>query len=244
MTIELIGVGFGRTGTDSTKEALNQLGYPCNHMHEVLAQARTHLPFWDRVAQSEPGSQHDWSQVFANYRATVDNPAACVWRELMEAYPDAKVLLTLHPKGPEAWYESTIETIYSPESRWQWKVMRTFLPPIRRMGRMTSLLIWKRFHENTMGDREKAIERYSRHVEDVKAAVPEDQLLVFKASEGWEPLCSFLGEPVPEGPFPRTNDRAQMQKQLKKMELGAYIVLAALALITIGIGWAALSLLR
>ena len=243
MTIELIGVGFGRTGTDSTKEALNQLGYPCYHMHEVLAQARTHLPFWVEVSRTPPGTQHDWSRVFANYRATVDNPAACVWRELMEAYPDAKVLLTLHPKGPEAWYQSTIETIYAPEKRWQWKLMRAVLPPIRMMGQMTSGLIWNRFHENTMEDREQAIARYLRHIEDVKAAVPEDRLLVFKASDGWEPLCSFVGEPVPERPFPRTNDRAQMQKQLRKMEMGAYAVLAALVLLVAGIGFGIYSLL-
>ena len=80
MPLDIIGVGFGRTGTDSTRAALNRLGYPCYHMFEVLENRanKTHLDFWKRVAESPPGTQHGWEEVFANYRATVDNPAACV----------------------------------------------------------------------------------------------------------------------------------------------------------------------
>ena len=60
---------------------------------------KTHLDFWRKIANSPPGSEQDWNQVFAKYTATVDFPGCSVWRELMAAYPDAKVLLTLHPKG-------------------------------------------------------------------------------------------------------------------------------------------------
>jgi hypothetical protein len=85
------------------QQALNRLGWPCYHMKEVLANGRSHMDFWEEVSRSEPGSQHDWERVYADYKATVDNPGACVWRELLAAYPEAKVILTLHPKGPEAW---------------------------------------------------------------------------------------------------------------------------------------------
>lgn len=104
MALKIIGAGFGRTGTLSAYTALNQLGFPCYHMFEVLENKdnASHLDFWRGVANTEPGAQHDWEQVFANYTAAVDNPASCVWRELMQAYPQAKVLLTLHPRGAEA----------------------------------------------------------------------------------------------------------------------------------------------
>jgi hypothetical protein len=37
MALEVIGAGFGRTGTESTKLALEMLyGKPCYHMAEVL----------------------------------------------------------------------------------------------------------------------------------------------------------------------------------------------------------------
>ena len=113
MTLKVIGAGLGRTGTHSTQLALNQLGFPCYHMVEVILNKdnKTHLDFWRKVANSAPGSEQDWNQVFAKYTATVDFPGCSVWRELMAAYPDAKVLLTLHPKGPDARFESVIRTI-------------------------------------------------------------------------------------------------------------------------------------
>ena len=171
MTLKIVGVGFGRTGTDSTREALDRLGFPCYHMREVMNRKKNphHLDFWGRVARSEAGTQHDWSQVFENYTACVDNPAACVWRELIEAYPDAKVLLTLHPGGPDAWYESTWETIYAPMRMWQGKVIFFALPFLRKFKPMVRDLVWERFLKGTMVDRECAKKRYLEHIEEVKA---------------------------------------------------------------------------
>jgi len=236
MPLKVIGAGYGRTGTLSAYTALNQLGFPCYHMFEVIENKanKTHLDFWRRVANAPPGTQHDWNEVFANYTAAVDNPACCVWRELLEAYPDAKVLLTLHPKGPEAWYESTVETIYFTESSWQFKVLGAVVPFPRKMGDMSRKLIWQRNHKGTMDDRARAIARYNEHIEEVKAAVPPDRLLIFKADQGWGPLCEFLGVPVPEGPFPNVNDRAQIKKVIAGMTVGAYVVLAGAAAAAIG----------
>ena len=97
MSLQIIGAGFGRTGPLSTFTALNALGYPCYHMMEVIMnkENKTHLDFWNNVANNAAGKQHSWEDVFQKYTATVDNPGCCVWRELMVAYPNAKVLLTL-----------------------------------------------------------------------------------------------------------------------------------------------------
>ena len=227
MTLQVIGAGFGRTGTLSAYTALNQLGFPCYHMFEVLENEanKSHLDFWRKVANAPPGTRHDWEQVFSNYTATVDNPACCVWRELLEAYPDAKVLLTVHPRGAEAWYESTMDTIYFTETMWQFKVLELCTPFGRKFGDMSRRLIWQRSHKGTMRDRDKAIAHYHQHIADVKAAVPADRLLVFSADQGWEPLCAFLGVPVPQEPFPNVNDRAAIRKTLKNLTRGAYTIL-------------------
>jgi hypothetical protein len=158
MTLKVIGAGLGRTGTHSTQVALNQLGFPCYHMVEVIRnkENKSHLDFWRTVANS-PGSRQDWEQVFSKYTATVDFPACAVWRELMEAYPDAKVLLTLHPKGPGAWYDSVLETIYFTENKWQFKVLQLLTPFGRKFGDMLHKLAWERTLEGAMPDRTKAI---------------------------------------------------------------------------------------
>lgn len=229
MTLKIIGAGFGRTGTMSTYVALKQLGFPCYHMIEVIRNKanKSHLDFWRRVANTPAGTRHDWNQVFANYTAAVDFPASGVWRELMAAYPDAKVLLTLHPKGAEAWYESTIETIYFTENRWQFQVLKVTTPFGRKFGDMSRKLLWERTLKGTMSDRERAIAQYKQHIEDVKAAVPADRLLVYSVDQGWNPLCKFLNVPVPAEPFPNVNDRADIQKIIGKISMGAYVILAA-----------------
>lgn len=234
MALEIIGVGFGRTGTTSLFAALNQLGKPCYHMFEVTHNKanKAHKYFWLKVARAQPGVQHDWEQVFSGYVAAVDNPACVVWRELMQAYPQAKLILTLHPKGAQAWYDSTMQTIYSTRGMWQFKVLRAVTPFGRVFGEFVDKLIWQRGHQGTMADRDKAIAFYEQHIDTIRNEVPADRLLVFSVNEGWEPLCRFLGVPVPATPFPNVNDRAEFQKIKDDMKRGAYVILgigAALA---------------
>ena len=237
MGLQLIGAGFGRTGTMSTFTALNELGYPCYHMTEVILnkENKTHLDFWNRVANAPAGKQHNWDEVLGNYTATVDNPGCCVWRELLEAYPDAKVLVTLHPRGPEAWYESTIDTIYFTENLWQFKILKLLTPFGKKMGNMSTKLIWQRSHKGTMDDKDGAIARYHEHVEEIKAAVPPERLLIFKVDQGWEPLCKFLDVDIPKSEFPNVNDRAEIKKTIADITKGAYVFLAIGILILIGI---------
>lgn len=233
MSLKIIGAGFGRTGTLSTFTALNQLGFPCYHMIEVIMnkENKTHLDFWNNVANAPAGQQHNWNEVFKNYTATVDNPGCCVWKELLQAYPDAKVILTLHPRGPEAWYESTIDTIYFTENVWQFKFLALFTPFAKKMSNMSRKLIWQRSHKGTMDDKAAALARYQEHIDEVKATVPADRLLIFTVDQGWEPLCTFLGVSQPESNFPNVNDRAEVKKTIANITKGAYVFLAIGAVI-------------
>jgi hypothetical protein len=233
MPLKIIGAGYGRTGTMSLYTALNQLGFPCYHMIEVIQNKAnaSHLDFWRKVANDREGAPQDWESVFARYTAAVDNPACCVWRELAAAYPDAKIVLTLHPKGADAWYESTIDTIYFTENRWQFKVLEIATPFGRKFADMSRKLIWGRAHRGTMNDRSRAIAEYNRHIEEVKAALPPERLLVFSVDQGWEPLCRFLNVAVPAGAFPNVNDREQIKQTIAGMTRGAYAILAGAGVI-------------
>tara|TARA_R110001592_G_scaffold111711_1_gene309395 strand:+ start:945 stop:1685 length:741 start_codon:yes stop_codon:yes gene_type:complete len=237
MSLKVIGAGFGRTGTLSVCTALNQLGFPCYHMFEVLEnkENKSHLDFWRKVANAKPGTQFEWGQVFSKYSATVDNPACCVWRELVAAYPDAKVVLTVHPRSVDAWYESTMDTIYFTESMWQFKVLEFLTPFGRKMGDMSRKLIWQRSHKGTMRDRGKAIAHYHQHIEDVKASVPAERLLIYSVDQGWKPLCDFLGVAEPSTDFPNMNDRAAIKQTIAGITRGAYFFLGIVAIAAAGL---------
>jgi hypothetical protein len=229
MSLKIIGAGYGRTGTLSTYTALNMLGFRCYHMVELLMKQsnRHHVDFWLNVSRSEPGHPHDWPFVYKEYSATLDNPGACVWRDLMAAYPEARVILTVHPRGADAWYESTLDTIYFSEKRWEFKVLGFISPFARKMGEITHRLVWQRNHRNTMGNRSAAVADYHRHIEDVTASVPPEKLLVFSVDQGWEPLCAFLGVGIPAAEFPNVNDRKTIKRMNMAMMAASYIIMAA-----------------
>jgi hypothetical protein len=112
---------------------------------------------------------------------------------------------------------------------WQFKVIELFTPFGRKFGDMSRKLIWGRTLKGVMDDKAKAVARYKAYVDEVKAAVPADKLLIFTVDEGWEPLCAFLGVPRPTGEFPNLNDRASIKKVIGDITRGAYFILAGLA---------------
>ena len=188
MALAVIGAGFGRTGTESMKLALEALGLgPCHHMREVTANP-AQLTTWRAVAQ---GARPDWSDVFAGYHSAVDWPAAYFWRELSAYYPEAKVLLTV--RSAESWYESMANTIF--------KVLKASTEP----ASVGIKVVAEGVFGGRLDDRAHAIAVYEKNIADVKAAFPPERLLVYELGSGWAPLCAFLGEPVPDMPYPRTN---------------------------------------
>lgn len=204
--LKVIGAGFGRTGTLSLRQALEDLGFrPCYHM-QVVGNTPGATEQWADIAREAPGGvQVDWNAVFTGFQATVDWPACAVYRQLMQAYPDAKVLLSV--RDPEKWYQSVLSTIY-PSSR---------RDPSSLHAQMIDAIIWQGTFEGRFEEKDYAIDVFLRHSEEVKQSVPPEKLLVYDVNQGWEPLCAFLGVDVPAGkPFPHLNDResfiARMQQ--------------------------------
>ena len=206
--MKVIGVGVGRTGTLSLKAALERLGFgPCFHMRNVLDH-RERLPLWEAAAD---GSTVDWDAVFAGYESSVDWPGAAFWRELTAYYPDAKVILTI--RDPERWYDSVRDTIYQlfgggTESPLADEALRR-IPGIATMHAFNRKLVWDGpFLEGRFDDRDWAKRAFLRHNAAVREEIPPERLLVFEVSEGWGPLCDFLGTDRPDEEFPRLNDPA------------------------------------
>ena len=72
--------------------------------------------------------------------------------------------------------------------------------------------------------KEPAIDFYNDWVSEVKRTVPPERLLIFNVKEGWNPLCKFLDLPVPNQPFPNTNDSKMIKKGFMIQKIIAYTV--------------------
>lgn len=207
MTLQVIGAGYGRTGTASLKLALEQIGFgPCHHMSEVLPNPER-VALWTRIGAGEAeGNPLLWDQAFEGYIATVDWPACTHWRALMGHYPDAKVILTR--RDPAKWFTSVNETILNPGVTAQLAASP--------MGPMLGGNI-NRLFDGRMDHREHMMACFEKHNAEVIAGVPGDRLLVFEARDGWGPLCEFLGVEVPDEDYPHVNSMEDTKRFMQML---------------------------
>lgn len=208
MALELIGAGFGRTGTLSLKHAIEALGLPCHHMLEVFANPGSETQWYD----ASLGKEIDWEALLGSYRAIVDWPGCRFWRELTALHPDAPVLLSL--RDPERWYESAYETIYQAIL----KARGSDDPEVLERMKMADKVVFGDTFQGRFEDRAFAIGVFEAHVEEVKRSIPGDRLLVYEMGDGWEPLCRVLGKPVPDIDFPHVNSRDEFRDRLKRAD--------------------------
>lgn len=207
MDLKVIGAGFGRTGTMSLKLALEQLGFgPCYHMLEVI-RTPGDSEKWLAVAK---GEMKDWRPILEKYQSVVDWPTTYFYKEFADAYPKAKVILT--ERDPKEWYKSATDTIFSTLN--SSSMSAGSADPIRRaQGEMARYVVVDKTFGGSL-DEANAIAVYKRHNEEVRRVIPKDRLLVYNGKQGWEPLCKFLGVPVPSTPYPKTNTTEEFQARL------------------------------
>lgn len=182
MVLKIVGAGLGRTGTTSLAKALELLGYKTLHWEPKrladIIDGTTANPNWRR---------------YDDVDAVTDVPAALFWRELLEAYPDSKCILTI--RDTDEWYDSML-----------W---------LMQFQNRQRLNFWKaatKTHRYTYGTDDLtpllAKKRYEDHNRLVQLDVPAERLLVLNIRDGWQPLCQFLGMDIPAVPFPHANKRS------------------------------------
>eukprot|EP00092_Neocalanus_flemingeri_P106134 GFUD01136137.1.p1 GENE.GFUD01136137.1~~GFUD01136137.1.p1 ORF type:complete len:308 (+),score=51.64 GFUD01136137.1:21-944(+) len=229
--IKLIGAGLPRTGTLSLKTALTQLySGRCYHMLDVFTGDQEDVYVWVKAVRGEMKPQ-DWKEYFGkkNYATGVDFPFSLFYKDIMAAYPDAKVVLST--RDPKTWHGSVFNSIY------QIKVLVKRHPTVPLLlglfdRRNPSVLNMQEVMGNTVphgcevsfteaieGGPKVAEKFFNDWEAEVRRTVPSENLLVASAKEGWAPLCNFLGLPVPENDYPRVNDTASIQKMIRNIWL-------------------------
>ncbi len=196
MTLQVVGAGLGRTGTNSLKLALELvLGGPCYHMYEVVAHPRD-AHTWHAAAR---GEDVDFASLLDGYAATVDWPACAFWREIAHTSEDAFILLSTRDSSAR-WWDSVAATILPTVSQ----PLPADDPSTAERRTMIRAMMAARFTPGWR-DRDEAVAAYERHNEDVRKTVPRERLIDWRPGDGWEPICSALGVAVPEVPFPHVN---------------------------------------
>jgi len=228
----VIGAGLGRTGTLSTRSALEHLlGHPCYHGAVPVAERPEHVLPWIKVFTSGKLEPEMANKLLEGYSAGVDFTIFAWYKQLMEIYPDAKVLLTV--RDPERWFTSmtVLHTVFATLIQQPYAGVMT----VMGLGHFTKYSrevlmapnapgILGRVNRAMLSGKEEAVEVFNSHVAEVKAHVPADRLLVFDVRDGWAPLCEFLDRPVPDIPFPNVNDTAMMKLSFNIIRIVCWLV--------------------
>jgi hypothetical protein len=200
------------------KIALEMLGFgPCYHMVNVLSELDL-VPVWRAALDGDA----DWKNIFDGFQASVDWPGSYYYRELMEVWPEAKVLLSV--REPESWERSmqaTIVDVLEADSLTCHlsKAAGQINPKWRAYSEMM-LEMWRRFGVlDGQGQWGNFQEAFNRHNEEVKQNVPSEKLLIWQPADGWEPLCEFLEVEVPGQPLPHTNDAQAFAARVNDMSV-------------------------
>lgn len=215
---QVIGAGMSRTGTASFSAALETLlGGPVYHGGtQITMGTPTEIKSWIQILQywlDDKGTDRPTMMNLMRHRldgfvAVTDAPCSQLFGELMETYPDAKVICTT--RDPVSW-EKSMSQIHHVALLWFLRGVLLPLPGMRHFVHYISLLEkqWVKIYGTANPDRTT----YDQHIAWLKDVVPEHRLVFFNVKDGWEPLCKALGKEVPkDNAFPWINDGAAIDQ--------------------------------
>ena len=220
MSIKVIGAGFPRTGTNSLKRSLEMLGFSETYHFKDLVKNPENLHHWTTLRDTK---DTNWDEMYKGYQASVDFPCYPWYKEHMKKYPGVKVILTV--RSFDDWYESVKSTIWvaGPQTPIEKIKMMSKLPFNARLRKKLKCIkfvknyLWERQFEGRFLDKDFVQTVWEKHLAEVKAYVPKEQLLVYDVREGWGPLCKFLGVPEPKEPLPHLNKKENFKTMLVGM---------------------------
>lgn len=227
------------------REAMKELGYvDTYHMMSASIENPPDALMWRDAfaAKYDNGpafTRADWDQLLGHCQAVCDWPAVAFAKELIEAYPEAKVVLT--NRDVHSWHASTMKTVY-------WRVTDLEIQWLQYFswGAGFYYPMLKKFFDcffegDFVG---KGKEIYLRHYDEVRGMVSKENLLEFQVKDGWEPLCEFLGDRVPRGrKFPHVNDNADFVSRSKwrnKMQMANVALNLLLIVLVMAVFWVVL----
>ena len=237
--MKVICAGWGRTGTRSLKYALEHLtGKPSYHMQNILLNKKDAKKWHNSIFRHN--EKFDWEDIYKGYGACLDFPSCNYYKELMEYYPDAKVILTV--RDAESWVKSwnvlNNQILKSFTFRFLAKIPRTSFKLQKDIHNKMILGIDGAF-QGVKSDKErmKKFEEWNQSVIDY---VPKERLLVYEVKDGWAPLCKFLDAPIPDMSFfykNKTKNMGHMSRFINTMFilLIVFIIAAIISSVFFGV---------
>ncbi|KAK4503656.1 hypothetical protein PRZ48_004571 [Zasmidium cellare] len=208
--LEVLAVGLSRTGTDSLRQALLELGYQNVYHGFSYGASPNDCIQWIRLGQAQENGDKaflnakEFDRILGDCDAVTDIPPAGFAHELLDVFPDAKVIVN-YREDVDAWVTSCLNSIEVSSGAGQpWsEYLQSYFEPSLFFRQWSYWYVWARYFGGNF--RQNGKDWYLRHYRDLEAKLEGRRHLRWKAEDGWEPLCRFLGKEIPRHPFPSGN---------------------------------------
>lgn len=240
--LDVIGSGYGRTGTDSLREALNELGYKTYHMNEIIeGRLLSDVDVWTALAENDCDDVDALKDLFdrGGWTAAVDFPASICWESLIRIYPNAKVVHT-ERDSEEKWWDSVSNSIAILPKTFPINVIMRLFPFWRSYCKMLTAL-WSSIAGGNMtfsdpgwpsAYKSELVASYSANNQRVRLVVPRERLLIQDHSKGWNLLAKFLGKDIPNKRYPHKNARTEIIGTARRLSVGFSVAAVVFIAIT------------
>ncbi|CAK8677575.1 unnamed protein product [Clavelina lepadiformis] len=206
--MKVIVAGYAKTGTKSMVVALSELGY---NVYDYLDHFWYHGDKWAKILSSSGGSIEDFKEMYQSVDAVIDGPPYLFWEEILQAFPDAKVILTT--RNEDDWHKSYCRHYKTMKGNFTYTLMQILSPTGWKYFKHYNNTVIYRFglgmrHPFDFSFSNNAMvmkKAFRQHTQYCLQNCPPDRLLVYDVRQGWAPLCEFLGKEIPNKPFPREN---------------------------------------
>ena len=218
--MQVLCLGYSRTGTLSMHKAMTILGYPSPYHFSSMNDNIIECDLWMQALNAKyngKGKMPDkkfFDGMLGHVGAVTDAPCILFAKELVEFYPEAKVVLV--ERDIESWFESWmafVEGTLNPVLQYVALLDPSFVKRMADVGNFI-VSVQSGYGRNIDEVRVRSKNAYRHHYRDVKEMVPGERLLNFRLQDGWKPLCEFLGKEEPGVPFPHENEKAANQQSL------------------------------
>ncbi|KAJ7483542.1 hypothetical protein FB451DRAFT_1234925 [Mycena latifolia] len=199
--------------------ALETLGYKETHHGMSPVDNPLEADMWIEAinakffGKGKPYGREEWDQLLGHCQAVTDAPCMLFSEELIAAYPDAKVILT--NRDPAKWWKSYSNSLQF-MSRSKKVMLAGWLDPqhLGKAVKFSNLTISMMLGSATDASEEDSKARFIAHYAKIRRIVPKERLLEYEVGEGWDRLCAFLGNEIPDTDFPHQNDRKALRQNV------------------------------
>ncbi|KXH47567.1 hypothetical protein CNYM01_11912 [Colletotrichum nymphaeae SA-01] len=221
--LEVLALGMSKTGTSSMQRALMILGYNDVYHGFAMVSNICEVEMWmegmhakqNPKSGQQPFGRTEFDQLLGHCGAVCDMPANFFGPELVAAYPESKVVLV--ERDIESWYKSFDESIVTVAFNPVWRLLSWLRAKyVAEIDDITFTWLKYTFGAETRKEvLDKAHDGYRNHYATIRRETPPDRLLNYNLKDGWDPLCAFLGKPIPGVPFPHVNDHEAYHEKLQ-----------------------------